>query len=1009
MKTVQKVLVSLLVATVIFTGFAIAAYSGLFSVIDTRFYNQRVRSNTQALLEESRQVIDDYARTLQQEIGALASSPALTNVFLVNQSRQDIEEQNRLIGSLLESRPEIDYIRVVDNEQGRLWYSSLEDDIRRRTQVSVEYKPVSELEPPLSLPPPESDSARAGWIPERGSLRVTIPMVDSFSIPRGTLVAWAGTSGVFQRLVDAGIIGPSNRVRLTSAGALVVNAPRHLDGEDLDQVDAAITESDRLPVIDSSMGTSFAVESVQPPDGLPRLVYLLNEDSLEMDTPLQMILLASVFLLTFIVAYLVLNIRQDPTVVVAERFRRFQESVVRDYLREGRAIDPALWQRELESRKDQIEKEMKRGLGRVSEENREQVEHSMQRSWDELSRLLGSGGGGQRAQLEPVSLRQIEDIIERTLARYGEPSPAGSPKVPTRSVSESSSIHPAEESEISRNGSDTPEDQKRPEAGEPVEVEELEELDEEVGEVEDLEPAEVAELDEAEELEELEQDADGVATPEVLDEAEEPVEVEELEELDEDVGEVEDLDGFSDIDQLTEPDEEPTTTTDVAERGEISDDWFEISRTALELAEEEEEGGYVHADGYPSSGEVDTSAETDDFSGTKEPEQPDVIEQPKAPDEPEQPEQSESEDFEVEEEAAELEPVEEAEGVEELEPAHIEEISGADVPDDEDVEELEEDLIVDDGSDPVDLEEVGHQPAPFFSSASSFGSGEGQRQWRSEHVAADRPSVYRADEIRPEAVVIRGVENTSTHHVVDLDDFVAFAGKNQTVIEEREGIIRIEAAAYFGEYRDIDQRTQALADQVMTRHTSQGIDDVFGASFGDLDFGDILGGEASGTADPADTPDSPLRVVSGGFELPYINVGGDSGVRQVYRQLVRLTRRWDARVALLLEETPDHGLKGGFGLGMPEECNDQILLGPHSDLARAVVPYQRVALLKQPISTFKDFAGTCQAQRLSAINSWLLLPLKDADHRRYLMVGFSRSFDDLMDLSVQYEIIPRAV
>jgi hypothetical protein len=136
MKTVQKVLVSLLVATVIFTGFAIAAYSGLFSVIDTRFYNQRVRSNTQALLEESRQVIDDYARTLQQEIGALASSPALTNVFLVNQSRQDIEEQNRLIGSLLESRPEIDFIRVVDNEQGRLWYSSLEDDIRRRSPIA---------------------------------------------------------------------------------------------------------------------------------------------------------------------------------------------------------------------------------------------------------------------------------------------------------------------------------------------------------------------------------------------------------------------------------------------------------------------------------------------------------------------------------------------------------------------------------------------------------------------------------------------------------------------------------------------------------------------------------------------------------------------------------------------------------------------------------------------------------------------------------------------------------
>ena len=322
---------------------------------------------------------------------------------------------------------------------------------------------------------------------------------------------------------------------------------------------------------------------------------------------------------------------------------------------------------------------------------------------------------------------------------------------------------------------------------------------------------------------------------------------------------------------------------------------------------------------------------------------------------------------------------------------------------------MEDESAADDDSEPVDVEEVDHQPAPFFSAVSSFGSLPGQSQWRSEAGVADRPSVYRADEIRPETVAIRGIENTSTHHVVDLDDFVAFAGKNQTVIEQQEGLIRIEASAYFGEYRDVDQRTQALADQVMTRHTAQGIDAVFGASFGDLDFGDILGGDQTTSADVPDTPDSPLRVVSGGFELPYVTAAGDSGVRQVYRQLVRLTRRWDARVALLLEETPDHGMKGGFGLGLPEECPDQITLGRDSDLARTIVPYQRVALLKQPMSAFRDFAGSCQAQKLSAINNWLLLPLKDADHRRYLMVGFSRSFDDLMDLSVQYEIIPRAV
>jgi hypothetical protein len=57
----------------------------------------------------------------------------------------------------------------------------------------------------------------------------------------------------------------------------------------------------------------------------------------------------------------------------------------------------------------------------------------------------------------------------------------------------------------------------------------------------------------------------------------------------------------------------------------------------------------------------------------------------------------------------------------------------------------------------------------------------------------------------------------------------------------------------------------------------------------------------------------------------------------------------------------------------------------------------------------RDFAGSCQARRLTAISNWLLLPLTDSQKQRYLMVGFSRSFEDLVDLTTQYEIVPRAV
>ncbi|MFW5695223.1 MAG: hypothetical protein ACOCYB_08635, partial [Alkalispirochaeta sp.] len=462
---------------------------------------------------------------------------------------------------------------------------------------------------------------------------------------------------------------------------------------------------------------------------------------------------------------------------------------------------------------------------------------------------------------------------------------------------------------------------------------------------------------------------------------------------------------------LSPPDDNAHADTSEVPRSD--QDWFDIPKTALELAEDDE----VVAGNAPMSS---------DEEGAEGAEGDRVAQDEPAP----VGEVAELEAIEESGDVAELEPLEEADLLEEipvltpidqgtadeshpenLESEHLPELEVAshDVTLDEEIEDLEYEATGDDESEPVEVEATDHQPTPFFSASSSFGSTNGPVRWRPDIDLPSRPSVYRADEIRPQAVAIRGIEHTGTHHVIDLDDFVAFAGRNQSVIEERDGLIRIEAAAYFGEYRDIDQRTQALAEQVMTRHMSQGIDAVLGASFGDLDFGDILGSDEPSSIDAADTSDSTLRVVSGGFDLPYVDAGGETGVRQVYRQLVRLTRRWDARVALLLEETPNRGLRGGFGLGMPEQCREPLSLGADSDLATTIVPHRRVVLLKEPLSVFRDFVGSCQADKLSAINSWLLLPLKDSDHRRYLMVGFSRTFEDLMDLAGKYEIIPRAV
>ncbi|MFW6229008.1 MAG: hypothetical protein ACOC2V_06060, partial [Alkalispirochaeta sp.] len=492
MKLVQKVLFSLLLATVVFTGFAVAAYSGLFRVIDEQFYNQRVRESSRAILEEARNEAQRYHATLLEDVGELAGLSAMRNVFLINQSRQDTEEQAQAIGRFFEEYPETDYIRVVDRNGDNLWFSTLDADVRERGSTRIEYAPVSELDPPLLLPSPDADGPDVSWIPERRGARVTAPIIDSFGIPQGLIVVWVNTNGLFSALVSEGIVGPATRIRLTPEGALVFNAPRHFEEEDLVVLDEHIAE-ERSDILESDIGAGFAVENLPPRDGLPSSAYLIPESDLHMNDSLRWILLGAVFLVTFLLAYLILNIRQDPDVIVAERFRRFQQAILRDYLREGRAIAPDLWQRELDGRKEKIERELRKGLGKLNDETRSRLEQNMERNWNELYQLMGSGGGTSRAELEPVSLQQIEAIIERTLARYGE---FGT----TRPAAPASETAPP----ARKRAAPPPEAVEEP-AEEPVdELEEIEEAElvDELEEIEEAEP--VDELEEIEEVPEAE-------------------------------------------------------------------------------------------------------------------------------------------------------------------------------------------------------------------------------------------------------------------------------------------------------------------------------------------------------------------------------------------------------------------------------------------------------------------------------------------------------------------------
>ncbi|MFW5643659.1 MAG: hypothetical protein ACOCYQ_06480, partial [Alkalispirochaeta sp.] len=549
---------------------------------------------------------------------------------------------------------------------------------------------------------------------------------------------------------------------------------------------------------------------------------------------------------------------------------------------------------------------------------------------------------------------------------------------------------------------------------------------EEIEEIEEAEPVdELEEIEEAPEAEPVDELEDGFLGEIVVDDdvAEILREEEWKAREDEALEERDEPAEASPIEAVEHSETPPAGDAEVRHEGDrpASNDWLRVEQTLLEIEDgvdselpEEIVSAQVTDDGVSvvhveadeeleelddASEDIGEAVEVAEVEELEEFEELDQAEERRPPEETDEPE--EVQELEELEESGAADEVEELDVVTEEEP----ELLPVDMA--EEVEELSEVEVEDDSVSPAVL--LDHSPRPFLSSATSFGgafmrpSADTAEEGHRSHFTP----VFRADELGLEKIVIHGLDNSSSYQVVELDDFIAFAGKTQTIIEEREGLAQIQATAYFDESRNVDQRILGLAEQVLHRRSLGGIEDVLGGAFDDIDFGDLFDGELQqGSGNGGDETGRTLRFVSGGFELPYTNESGDAGVRRVYRELVTLTRQWDARVAVILEPV-DGGFASSFTLGMPAECPESFTLPGHSDIVRNVCSYRRVALLKQRLGRFRDFGETCHARKLASVGSWLFLPLNTGTGS-YLVIGFTRSFEDLLDLTSRYEIVSRA-
>ena len=619
MRTAPKIALSLLTSLFLFSALLVASYAGLFTVIETRFYQPSVTATLEKRVETIAEALDQWHTDNFAHFSPFVSADSVKRSLLPNQDREDITDRERRAGKLLADNPGLAGIRIIDtgesstrtsNTTRRIHFSTFDTDFVRREGTRVAYElygrntqeiPFEQLlvqgtqSPKLLL-----DSATDRFL-------YIYPFHDSYGAWRGVAVFYVTTGSAVQHLFSKNLVRLSDELHLVhtvdhSLSGVVLDLPRVgtelITNVVLDKWSRNDLETGRIIQTEDSgwMLVSTVSESGR------YLAQVTSEDLFTFSAEIRILFLAVSFLTVFLIVFLLFNLRQDDLVVVRNRIRRFQIQLLQEIMEAGDPAYPEKITTELNARKQDINTKIKRGFPKnVRKRHEKNIDEMLSKSWEEILAALGQQKPAPRTTIDAQEIKlMLEQVLQNNVINLRTTG-----TVTAQTDMKPQQVHPA--------------DGELEELGEVEELDELDEVEEieELGEVEELdelgEAEEIEELDENGELEELgeveELDENGeleeLGEVEELDELGEAEEIEELgevEELDElgEAEEIKELDENGEAEELAEPGDESSPDTEPLDASEVEYLDGEWEPELLEVATEEELNDFIQ-EAFPDS------------------------------------------------------------------------------------------------------------------------------------------------------------------------------------------------------------------------------------------------------------------------------------------------------------------------------------------------------------------------------------------------------------------------
>jgi hypothetical protein len=414
--------------------FSVLTFTGLFDLVETRFYNPSI---TNSLIRETEQVADsiqDFLDELQGHFSASLTADAVKRSFLPNQTDQDIFERTRVFGILLESIKGLQSVRFVDTGGIRIHFSTNSSDIIFRTNETISYKDYNETTPyvpysELAVNPEEKYKIVLDQQNER--IMYAFPFYDSLEIYRGTAFFSLSVRTLADRLISMGRIKIGENLSIVSVPpGIVLGLPRvYNESETIIPYISAVWQEGHfsLSTLDSAAsGSALVLISAKTSQNF-FVGQVVSESLFAFPQSMKLILLAACFLTVFLSIFLIFNLHPDTITHVQNRLKKLQISLIQEYYERKGEMDWNHWRRELEQRRDDVRVELKRGIRNMPAALQEDVDSLIDKSWNEILNAIG----GKRETQTAIDEDKLQSILNRVLR-----APANSPPTLLRGETE---------------------------------------------------------------------------------------------------------------------------------------------------------------------------------------------------------------------------------------------------------------------------------------------------------------------------------------------------------------------------------------------------------------------------------------------------------------------------------------------------------------------------------------------------------------------------------------------